>query len=75
MYSCIFISIVIEASDSDVTVLAQRLRDCFPSIQDHRSTRILLHQLSDILTIAALSGIADSNGWKDMNLYGLNLKG
>jgi hypothetical protein len=65
-------STVIDSSDSDVTTLAQRLHDCFALIQDHRSTRTLLHQLSDILTIAVLSGIAGGNGWEDMNLYGLS---
>lgn len=44
----------IDASDLDVTIFAQSLNDCFSSIQDHRSTRTLLHQLSDILTIAVL---------------------
>lgn len=62
----------IDASDSDVTILAQSLNDCFSSIQDHRSTRTLLHQLSDILTIAVLSVIAGGNGWEDMALYGLS---
>lgn len=65
-------STVIDSSDSDVTILAQRLHDCFALIQDHRSTRTLLHQLSDILTIAVLSGIAGGNGWEDMNLYGVS---
>jgi DDE_Tnp_1-associated len=54
----------IDASDLDVTILAQSLNDCFSSIQDHRSTRTLLHQLSDILTIAVLAVIAGGNGWQ-----------
>jgi predicted transposase YbfD/YdcC len=62
----------IDASDLDVTVLAQSLHDCFSLIQDHRSTRTLLHQLSDILTIAVLAVIAGGNGWEDMSLYGLS---
>jgi predicted transposase YbfD/YdcC len=62
----------IDASDLDVTILATRLNDCFSSIQDHRSTRTLLHQLSDILTIAVLAVIAGGNGWEDMALYGLS---
>jgi predicted transposase YbfD/YdcC len=62
----------IDAADLDVTILAQSLNDCFSSIQDHRSTRTLLHQLSDILTIAVLSVIAGGNGWEDMALYGLS---
>jgi predicted transposase YbfD/YdcC len=62
----------IDSSDSDVTSLANRLKDCFSSIQDHRSKRTLLHQLSDILTIAVLSVIAGGNGWEDMALYGLS---
>jgi predicted transposase YbfD/YdcC len=62
----------IDASDLDVTVLAQSLHDCFLLIQDHRSTRTLLHQLSDILTIAVLAVIAGGNGWEDMSLYGLS---
>jgi DDE_Tnp_1-associated len=62
----------IDASDSDVTSLANRLKDGFSSIQDHRSKRTLLHQLSDILTIAVLSVIAGGNGWEDMALYGLS---
>jgi hypothetical protein len=65
-------STAIDFLDSDVTILAQRLRDCFELIQDHRSTRTLLHQLSDILTIAVLSGLAGGIGWEDMNLYGLS---
>ncbi len=65
-------STVIDSSDSDISILAQRLRNCFELIQDHRSTRTLLHQLSDILTIAVLSGLAGGNGWEDMNLYGLS---
>ena len=62
----------IESSDSNVTDLAQSLHDCLALIQDHRSTRTLLHQLSDILTIAVLSVIAGGNGWEDMALYGLS---
>jgi predicted transposase YbfD/YdcC len=62
----------IDSSDSDVTLLAQRLHDCFSLIQDHRSTRTLLHQLSDILTISVLAVIAGGNGWEDMALYGLS---
>ena len=62
----------IDTADSDVTVLAQSLHDCFALIQDHRSTRTLLHQLSDILTIAVLAVIAGGNGWEDMSLYGLS---
>jgi predicted transposase YbfD/YdcC len=72
MYQGVFMSTVIDSLDSDVTILAQRLRDCFELIQDHRSTRTLLHQLSDILTIAVLSGLAGGIGWEDMNLYGLS---
>jgi hypothetical protein len=49
---------IIDSSDSDVTILATCLKDCFSSIQDHRSKRTLLHQLSDLLTIAVLSVIA-----------------
>jgi predicted transposase YbfD/YdcC len=62
----------IDAADLDVTILAQSLHDCFSLIQDHRSTRTLLHQLSDILTIAVLAVIAGGNGWEDMSLYGLS---
>ena len=62
----------IDSSDSNVTDLAQSLNDCLALIQDHRSTRTLLHQLSDILTIAVLSVIAGGNGWEDMALYGLS---
>jgi predicted transposase YbfD/YdcC len=62
----------IDSSDSNVTDLAQSLHDCLALIQDHRSTRTLLHQLSDILTIAVLSVIAGGNGWEDMELYGLS---
>jgi predicted transposase YbfD/YdcC len=62
----------IDSSDASATVLAQSLHDCFSLIQDHRSTRTLLHQLSDILTIAVLAVIAGSNGWEDMSLYGLS---
>jgi predicted transposase YbfD/YdcC len=62
----------IDSSDSNVTDLAQSLHDCLALIQDHRSTRTLLHQLSDLLTIAVLSVIAGGNGWEDMELYGLS---
>ncbi|WP_445243351.1 transposase family protein [Microcoleus sp. AR_TQ3_B6] len=62
----------IDSSDSDVTSLAQGLHDCFSLIQDNRSTRTLLHQLSDILTISVLAVIAGGNGWEDMALYGLS---
>ena len=62
----------IDSLDSNVTDLAQSLHDCLALIQDHRSTRTLLHQLSDILTIAVLSVIAGGNGWEDMALYGLS---
>lgn len=62
----------IDSSDSNVTDLAQSLHDCLALIEDHRSTRTLLHQLSDILTIAVLSVIAGGNGWEDMELYGLS---
>jgi predicted transposase YbfD/YdcC len=62
----------IDSSDSNVTDLAQSLHDCLALIQDHRSTRTLLHQLSDLLTIAVLSVIAGGNGWEDMALYGLS---
>jgi predicted transposase YbfD/YdcC len=65
-------STVIDFPDSDVTILAKRLHDCFSSIKDHRSPRTLLHQLSDILTIAVLSTIAGGHGWEDMKLYGLS---
>ena len=62
----------IDSSDSDVTDLAQSLHNCLALIQDHRSTRTRLHQLSDILTIAVVSVIAGGNGWEDMALYGLS---
>jgi DDE_Tnp_1-associated len=62
----------IDSSDSNVTDLAQSLQDCLALIQDRRSTRTLLHQLSDILTITVLSVIAGGNGWEDMALYGLS---
>jgi predicted transposase YbfD/YdcC len=62
----------IDSSDSNVTDIAQSLHDCLELIQDHRSKRTLLHQLSDILTIAVLSVIAGGNGWEDMELYGLS---
>ena len=62
----------IESSDSNVTDLAQSLHNCLELIQDHRSKRTLLHQLSDILIIAVLSVIAGGNGWEDMELYGLS---
>jgi DDE_Tnp_1-associated len=62
----------IDSSDSNVTDIAQSLHDCLALIQDHRSKRTLLHQLSDILTIAVLSVIAGGNGWEDMELYGLS---
>jgi predicted transposase YbfD/YdcC len=62
----------VDSSDSNVTDLAQSLHDCLALIQDHRSKRTLLHQLSDILTIAVLSVIAGGNGWEDMALYGLS---
>jgi DDE_Tnp_1-associated len=62
----------IDYSDSNVTDLAQSLHDCLTLIQDHRATRTLLHQLSDVLTIAVLSVIAGGNGWEDMALYGLS---
>jgi DDE_Tnp_1-associated len=58
----------VDSSDSNVTDLAQSLQDCLALIQAHRSTRTLLHQLSDILTIAVLSVIAGGNGWEDMAL-------
>ena len=44
----------IDSSDSDVTDLAQSLHNCLALIQDHRSTRTRLHQLSDILTTVKL---------------------
>ena len=56
----------IDSSDSNVTLLAQRLHDCFSLIQDHRSTISLLHQLSDLLTISVLAVIAGGKGWEDM---------
>ena len=62
----------IDYADSNVTDLARNLHDCLGLIQDHRSKRTLLHQLSDILTIAVLSVIAGGNGWEDMALYGLS---
>jgi DDE_Tnp_1-associated len=62
----------IDSVDSNVTHLAQSLHDYLALIQDRRSTRTLLHQLSDILTIAILSVIAGGNGWEDMALYGLS---
>ena len=62
----------IDSSDLDVTDLAQSLHDCLALIQDHRTTRTLLHQLPDLLTIAVLSVIAGGNGWEDMALYGLS---
>ena len=36
--------------------LSQRLQDCFASMVDPRVERTRLHQLSDLLTIAILSG-------------------
>ena len=65
----------IESSDSNVTDLAQSFHNCLELIQDHRSKRTLLHQLSDILTIAVLSVIAGGNGWDDMELYRLSKYG
>jgi DDE_Tnp_1-associated len=62
----------IDSSDSNVIDLARSLHDCLALIQDHCSTITLLHQLSDILTIAVLSVIAGGNGWEDMELYGLS---
>jgi hypothetical protein len=38
MYQGVFMSTVIDSFDSDVTILAQRLRNCFELIQDHRLT-------------------------------------
>jgi DDE_Tnp_1-associated len=64
--------LTIDSSDSNVTDLARSLHDYLALIQDHRTTRTLLHQLSDILTIAVLSVIAGGNGWEDMALYGLS---
>jgi predicted transposase YbfD/YdcC len=60
------------ANCHDATVLSQRLKDCFESIDDPRVERTRLHQLSDILTIAVLSVIAGGNGWEDMELYGIS---
>lgn len=54
----------------DAPTLRQRIQDCFATIQDPRSNRTQLHQLSDILTIAILSTIAGGQGWEDMEVYG-----
>jgi predicted transposase YbfD/YdcC len=54
----------------DAPLLRQRIQDCFASLQDPRSKRTQLHQLSDILTIAILSTIAGGQGWEDMEVYG-----
>jgi predicted transposase YbfD/YdcC len=54
----------------DASMLRQRLQDCFATLQDPRSERTRLHQLSDILTIAILSTIAGGQGWEDMEVYG-----
>ncbi|HEY9747952.1 MAG TPA: ISAs1 family transposase [Allocoleopsis sp.] len=54
----------------DAPTLRQRIQDCFATIQDPRSERTQLHQLSDILTIAILSTIAGGQGWEDMEVYG-----
>jgi predicted transposase YbfD/YdcC len=54
----------------DAPLLRQRIQDCFATLQDPRSERTQLHQLSDILTIAILSTIAGGQGWEDMEVYG-----
>jgi predicted transposase YbfD/YdcC len=59
-------------STLDASVLSQRLKDCFASIQDPRVERTRLHQLSDIVTIAVLAVMAGGNGWEDMEVYGLS---
>ena len=65
----------IESSDSNVTDLAQSLHNCLELIQDHRSKRTLLYQLSDIFTIAVLPVIAGGNSWENMELYRLSKYG
>ena len=54
----------------DAPTLRQRIQACFATLQDPRSERTQLHQLSDILTIAILSTIAGGQGWEDMEVYG-----
>jgi predicted transposase YbfD/YdcC len=54
----------------DAATLRQRIQACFATLQDPRSERTQLHQLSDILTIAILSTIAGGQGWEDMEVYG-----
>jgi DDE_Tnp_1-associated/Transposase DDE domain len=58
------------ASCLDAPTLRQRLQDCFSTLQDPRSKRTQLHQLSNILTIAILSTIAGGQGWEDRSVYG-----
>ena len=41
--------LIIDPSDSNITVLAQSLQDYLALIKDHRSKRTLLHKLSDEL--------------------------
>ncbi|HEY9630441.1 MAG TPA: ISAs1 family transposase, partial [Coleofasciculaceae cyanobacterium] len=54
----------------DAPTLRQRIQACFATLQDPRSERTQLHQLSDILKIAILSTIAGGQGWEDMEVYG-----
>jgi DDE_Tnp_1-associated len=63
-------SIVAPSILLDAPTLRQCIQDCFATIQDPRSERTQLHQLSDILTIAILSAIAGVQGWEDMEIYG-----
>jgi predicted transposase YbfD/YdcC len=73
--SPIVIDSQIVAFPTDTASLCQRLQDCFKAIEDPRASRTLLHQLSDILTIAILSVLAGGQGWEDMVLYGESKQG
>jgi len=52
------------------TALSQRLQTCFATIEDPRVERTRLHLLSDILTIAILSVMAEVKVGRTWNCMG-----
>ena len=56
---------------ADIRCIQQSLVQHFQGIKDPRVERTKKHQLTDILVIAILAVIAGSQGWEDMENYGI----
>jgi len=59
----------------EAIVLSQRLNDCLPPFKTHRWNGLACINTGDILTIAHWRCCLESNGWEDMEIYGVSKRG